>query len=173
MTFLETLGGGDPRSLHGVDEVLKAVRQKPGRFDELFACLFNEDEIVRMRAGDAIEKLAGDRPELLVPYRERLLNQVSEIKQPSVQWHFAEILAEIPLTPAQRQRGTRIMFRTVRTTDDWIVLNTTLTTLASFAVEDEAIRTELLPILRRRKRDSRKAVAKRAEKLLAQLKKSG
>jgi hypothetical protein len=54
--------------------------------DELFACLGNADDIVRMRAADALEKVCREHPEWLVPYADRLLSDVAGIDQPSVHW---------------------------------------------------------------------------------------
>lgn len=43
------LGGGDPRSLGRVEDVIEAVLGDPAQLDALFACLFCEDAVVRMR----------------------------------------------------------------------------------------------------------------------------
>jgi hypothetical protein len=61
------LSGGDPRSLHGVDRVIAAVLADPSALEALFECLFCDDAVVRMRAGDALEKVASIRPALLAP----------------------------------------------------------------------------------------------------------
>jgi hypothetical protein len=85
----QMLSGGDPRSLHGVDRVIAAVLADPSALEALFECLFCDDSVVRMRAGDALEKIARVRPELLAPFTRRLLSDVVDIDQPSIQWHLA------------------------------------------------------------------------------------
>ena len=51
----DRLSGGNPRTLHNVDPVVKTVVAEPERLDELIVCVLDsEDEIVRMRAGDAL-----------------------------------------------------------------------------------------------------------------------
>jgi hypothetical protein len=50
----DLLSGGNPRTLHNVDEVIRTVLAQPERVDELIRCVLDaDDDIVRMRAGDA------------------------------------------------------------------------------------------------------------------------
>lgn len=165
----QMLSGGDGRSLHGVDRVIAVVLADSRALEALFECLFCDDAVVRMRAGDALEKIARIRPELLAPFTRRFLSDVVDVDQPSVQWHLAQILTEIELTPQQRPRAVAILKRNLERYEDWIVLNLTLHALAQFARDDPELRCELVPILRRHQADTRKSVAKRATKLLAQL----
>lgn len=163
------LRGGDSRSLGRVEDVIEAVLDDPAQVDALFACLFFENAVVRMRAADGLEKIARQRPQLLVPYIERLLSEVATIEQPSVQWHLAQILAEVPLGPAQRRRAVEILRRNLEHADDWIVLNLTMEALARFAQDDPELRRWLASALRSHLADRRKAVVKRASKLLERL----
>lgn len=167
--FEEILAGGDPRSLGRVDEVIEHVLAWPEHFPALFDCFFSPDETVRMRAGDAIEKLARTRPDLLTAHRARLLADVPGIEQPSVQWHLAQMLTRIELTPRQRVRAVQILRRNLDTYDDWIVVNLTLEALAHFARSDPVLRRDLIPVLRNHRRSRRKSIARRAARLLAAL----
>jgi len=170
MSIARRLSGGNPRSLADVAAVIEAVLDDPAQLEELFDCLFCNDPIVRMRAADGLEKIAGQRPELMIPYLERLLGDVATIKQPSVQWHLAQILAQVPLDPDQRQRAIKVLKRNLERSEDWIVLTVTMESLALFAKDDAKLRHWLLPALRSRLADERKAVVKRADKLLKSLK---
>ena len=165
----QMLSGGDPRSLCGVEQVIAAALVDASALEALFECLFCDDAVVRMRAGDAFEKIARIRPELLAPFTCRLLGDVADVDQPSIQWHLAQILAEIELTPEQRPAAIAILKRNLERYEDWIVLNLTLQALAHFARDDPELYRELVPILRSHQADPRKSVAKRASKLLAQL----
>lgn len=129
VTIAERLRGGDPRSLGRVDEVIELVLGDPARFDELFGCLLHDDPVVRMRAGDGLEKITRQRPELLEPYAERLLTDVAAIEQPSVQWHLAQMLREVTLNPSQRRRAVEVLKHNVELSGDWIVINLTLEAL--------------------------------------------
>jgi len=163
------LSGGDPRSLHGVDDVMPLASADPSTFDGLFECLFSDDEVVRMRAADTLEKIARSRPGLFAGYTQRLLSDVARIDQPSVQWHLAQILAEIELSPKQRARAVAILKQNLDKSDDWIVVNHTLEALGHFAGDDPRLRDELIPILQHHQASTRKSIAKRATKLLAKL----
>ena len=89
--FTEMLKGGHHNSLGRTAEVVELALSDRARVDELFAGLGEPDELVRMRVGDALEKVCARRPEWFVPNVERLLGEVGEIEQPSVQWHLAQI----------------------------------------------------------------------------------
>ncbi len=162
----EALSGGDRRSLGRTEEVVSWVLAERSLLAELFSYIFDEDEIVRMRAGDALEKVAREQPEWFIPYVERLLTDVAQIDQHSVQWHLAQILGEVPLTLDQQPRAIALLKRILATYDDWIVVNLTLESLAHFARQDTALRHEFHAILKRYEQHAKKSVASRARKLL-------
>ena len=163
------LSGGDPRSLEGVEQAIASVWSDRATLGVLFECLFSADEVVRMRASDALEKVARSRSELFADFKQRLLGEVARIEQPSVQWHLAQILAEIDLTVDERERAVAILKQNLERYDDWIVLNLTLQALAQFAQHDPRLRDELIPILHHHQKSSRKSIAKRATRLLDEL----
>lgn len=165
----QALTGGDRRSLGRTEEVVAQVRADPSRFPELFACLFSADDVVRMRAGDAIEKVSRTHPDMLEPFRTRLLTDVAAIDQPSVRWHLAQMLPRLSLTAAERRRAIAILRGNLAESGDWIVVNCTLEALADFAQDDAALRRELVPILREHLSSDRRSIASRARRLLARL----
>jgi len=169
MSIADLFSGGDPRALGRVPVVIDIVLCDPARLGELFECLSSDDLIVRMRASDALEKVARERPMLLEPFVEPLLSEVAAIQQPSVQWHLAQIVAEVRLDADQRQRAVEILKRNLERSEDWIVLSLTMDSLTHFALEDSDLRLWLIPELRRHLDDRRKSVSKRALKLLNQL----
>jgi len=163
----DRLSGGNPRMLHNVDPVAKTVVAEPERLDELIVCVLDsEDEIVRMRAGDALEKVCRAQPLLLQPHVSLLLGDMAQIHQPSVQWHVAQMLGHVRLTPKQRHRAARLMNENLDESTDWIVLNCSLDTLAVLARQDPAVVDDLRHQLRRHEQSSYKSLANRARKLL-------
>lgn len=122
-----------------------------------------------MRAGDALEKVCRERAGWFGAYKRRLLGEVAEIDQPSVQWHLAQILGRLRLDPDQYRRAKRILERNLERSGDWIVLNVTMEQLVEWAEDDAALRRWLGPRLERLSGDRRNAVRKRAEKLSARL----
>jgi HEAT repeat protein len=167
--FDETLRGGNARSLGRTSEVVEAVLTSPQRLPELLHCLVDADDVVRMRAGDALEKVARQEPDWIRPLLDRLLTTLAHSQQPSLQWHLAQILEEVPLTPGQRRQAVRFLKTTLKESDDWIVLTCVMQSLTTLASADPELRTWLIPRLRRQLEDRRPAVAKRAEKQLTRL----
>jgi len=162
----DRLSGGNPRKLHNVDEVVKTVVAEPERLDELLQCVLDgDDEIVRMRAGDALEKVCRADPLLLQPHLSLLLGDMSKIHQPSVRWHVAQMLGHVRLTPTQRSRALGLMNMNLDESTDWIVLNCSLDTLAVLARQDPAIIDDLRHQLRRHEQSRYKSLANRARKL--------
>lgn len=169
--FVDVLAGGHHNSLGRTEEVVAIVVDDQGRLDELFACLDSPDELVRLRAGDALEKVCRERPEWFVPYADRFLAEIGRIDQPSVQWHAAQVLDHLrpDLTAAQRRRATELLRGYLAESDDWIVLNTSMGILTGWAGDDPALAHAIRPALGRLTADHRKSVAKRAVKCLAAL----
>lgn len=57
-----------------------------------------------------------------MPFVDRILGDLGHREQPSVQWHVAQLLAELDLTPSQRRRAVAWLQQRIATTDvDWIV----------------------------------------------------
>jgi hypothetical protein len=69
---------------------------------------FSSDVTVRMRAADALEKISRTRIDLFEDHTSRLLTDVSETRQASVQWHLAQILPRLSLTARERARAIAI-----------------------------------------------------------------
>lgn len=170
--FETMLTGGHPNSLGRTVEVVETVFAQPDRLDELYRCYFSEDEVVRLRVSSAMKRVTQAHPEWVVPYIGRLINDIAKIDQASTQWTLATLfqLLEFAMTPDQRNGAIAIMKHNVATHNDWIVLNTTIQTLVDWAkAGDLELKTWLIPQLERHAQDTRKSVAKRAAKALAEL----
>lgn len=169
--FIDALAGGHHNSLGRTEEVVGIVVGDQGRLDELFSCLDSPDELVRLRAGDALEKVCREHPRWFLPYADRFLTEIGRIDQPSVQWHTAQILDHLrpDLTDARRRRSTDLLRAYLDDSDDWIVLNTSMGILTGWAGEDPALAGALRPRFERLTADRRKSVARRAAKCLAAL----
>jgi HEAT repeat protein len=166
----DLLSGGDPRTLRSADEVVETVLAEPERLDELIRCVLDSpDNIVRMRAGDALEKVCRAQPSLLQPHVSLLLGDLSTIHQPSVQWHVAQMLGHVRLSAAQRRRAAGLMNNNLDESTDWIVLNCSLETLAVLARADPSIVEDLRRQLGRHEQSSYKSLANRAGKLRLEL----
>lgn len=167
--FEAMLTGGKARTLAGVEDALEDLRTGPSRLGELIDCCSAGDAVVRMRAVDALEKYARERPELVGAHVERLFAELSASTQPSIQWHLAQLWAELPLTASQHGRAAAWLIETLDTAHDWIVLSNAMSALAVLAGDDPGLRDALRERLRRHAGSRLPSVAKRASKLLAAL----
>lgn len=169
LSLEQMLTGGDPRSLGRVPEVVDLVLIENERTPELFECLFSADEIVRMRAADALEKVCRQSPDLVAPFTNRLLAEVSTSQQPSLQWHLAQILAELPLSLVDSKGAAEIVAGFLETSTDWIVQNRSPDALAKFTKGGTFPREQFIELATAKLNGEHRSVARRAEKLLREL----
>ena len=162
------LTGGHPNSLGRTVEVVGIVLAEPDRLEDLLSCYESEDSVVRLRVSNALKRVTKERPELVVPYLDRLLDDVSQLDQPSAQWTLAQVFREVRdrMEPTQQRKAVDLMKRNLTDSQDWIVLTQTSVTLADFAREDSALRDWLRPELDRLSSDSRKSVAGTARRVI-------
>lgn len=167
-TITALLSGGDRRSIGASEEVVSLVMRHTERFGELFDAMIHEDPIVRMRAADAAEKLARVRPDLLTPFRARLIDEVGQIDQHEVRWHVAQMLSHVRLTVKERSRAIALLEKYLREKSVIVVVEA-LQTLVDFAKSDEGLRKRVTPIVRRMATSGTPAMRSRAAKLLTRL----
>lgn len=162
------LTGGHPNSLGNTVEVVESVLADPSQFRELFDCYFSEDEVVRLRVSNAMKRICRERKELLLPYLNRFLKEISLIDQASAQWSLAQLykMLEKDMTTDQLQMAKQHLINNLKNHNDWIVLNMTMDTLAHWALNDELLKDAILPHLQRISGDPRKSVASKANKML-------
>lgn len=165
------LKGGHPNSLGNTVEVVSQVLKQPEKFNELFHCYFSNDEVVRLRVSNAMKRIAKENKGLVIPYLDRFLNEISLIDQASTRWTLAQLFLMLDkhLAPQQLKNAKKILMTNLRESDDWIVLNMTMETLAKWALKDDELKIELLHRLEQLKKDPRKSVCSKATKKLAQL----
>lgn len=163
-SFADVLQGGHPNSLGRTEEVVRIVLADRARLEDLFATMAEPDEVVRLRVGDALEKVCREQPGWFVMHVDRLLGDLGQIEQASVQWHVAQMLHHLrsDLSDDQAQRATALLQRNLSRSTDWIVLNVTMDVLTQWATRDPSLAGWLAPQLERLRQDKRKSVAKRA-----------
>ena len=165
----QRLIGGDRRSLGAADAVASDVLRNNERFGELFEAMLHEDSVVRMRASDAVEKLTRARPDLLVPYRKRLIDEVGRIGQREVRWHVAQMLPRIRLDVKDRSRAIALL-ESYLDEESAIVVASAISALGDYALEDARLRRRITPTLERLSRSESPAIAVRAKRILARFK---
>lgn len=170
--FETQLTGGHPNSLGNTVAVVETVLARPDRFEELFQCYFSTDEVVRLRTSSAVKRVAKAQKDLVLPYVDRLLNDISKIDQASTQWTLAQLfdLLASDLSEAQQAKSLSIMQHNLAHHHDWIVLNTTMDVLGGWSKHNPDLKKWLQPHLQRLTADNRKSVARKATKWLDEMK---
>lgn len=170
-SFEDVLSGGHPNSLGRTVEVVGLVLADERRIEELFGCYKSPDAVVRLRTSSALKRVERERHHLLLPFLDRLIDEIGSLDQASAQWTLAQLFAalESDMTAAQKRRAGALMQRNLAFHRDWIVLNTTLQVLTAWAKTDGALREWLKPQAGRLLGDGRKSVAKGAAKALKAL----
>ncbi|MDR0781241.1 MAG: hypothetical protein LBF16_11195, partial [Pseudomonadales bacterium] len=96
--LLQSLSGGDRRSIGEANRVVSLVLEQPELMKVLFYGIEDANPVLRMRCADVIEKVTVHRPEWLVPYKKKLLQELSTTAQQEIRWHVAPMLARLPLS---------------------------------------------------------------------------
>lgn len=169
--FEKMLTGGHPNSLGRTIEVVDTVLKDPARFEKLFNCYGSDDEVVRLRVSNAVKRGEKARHDLVVPYIDRLIEDIGALDQASAQGTPADLFGALAdhMESDQRARTLAIMKRNLAHHSDCIVLNRTMYTLVAWAKEDADLATWLALHLERLSKDDRKSVSKRASKALSPL----
>jgi len=164
--LLRKLEGGDRRSIGAANEVAALVLSDPSRLGELFDGLSDDNPLVSMRAADALEKVSVNRPDLLQPYRSRLLHEAAHNGQKEVQWHLAQMLGRLQLSGSDRKRAAGILLRWLDESDSQIVKVNSLQALTELSRGHRGLSSDITPLLHECARSGGPAVRARARLLL-------
>ena len=162
------LKGGDRRSIGKADQVARAVAKNPKLFPELISGLLDADQLIRMRAADAVEKITRDQPKLLQPWKRLILDSASTIQDKEFRWHAAQLLPRLALTPAEQTEALDILHHYL-TDKSSIVKTFAMQALVDIAIQtpDNAeLRAQITPLIERLTRTGTPAMKARGRKLL-------
>ena len=168
--ILQKLRGGDLRSIGRAEEVVQDILRSPSLFGEVFDGMLNDDPLIRMRSADALEKVSSKHPEYLKPYKTRLISEVSKIKQQEVRWHVAQMFSRLEINDRERDRIIKILLSYIDSSESKIVKTFSMQTLADLAKRDEAIRPQIIKILKNLVGTGSPAMKNRGNKLINKLK---
>lgn len=166
-SVLTKLTGGNRGSIGRSNEVVAAVLARPALFPALFAGFSNDDPVIRMRAADAIEKITTQRPELLQPFKRKLLAIAGGSDQQEVRWHSALMLPRLTLTRAERAVVRDILFDYLRDKSS-IVKTFAMQALWDLAAADPKLKAQIIPLIEELTLVGTAAMRARGRKLLGQ-----
>jgi hypothetical protein len=170
--ILKKLSGGDRRSIGRSNQVVTEVLANPGRARQLFRILVNAltsaDQVLRMRASDAIEKITAHRPELLQPFNRDLLVLAGSSNQKEVRWHLALLVPRLKLRPNEAAAAVEILVDYLRDKSS-IVKTFAMQALADLASNDQKLKSQIRPLLEELTQIGTPAMRARGRKLLREL----
>lgn len=166
--ILTLLQGSDRRTIGRADQVAAMVSNDPRLFPKLIAGLWSADQIVRMRAADATEKVTREHRELLHPYKQELLGLMAESQEQEMRWHLAVMVPRLVLN-ARERRAAISSLNSYLNDRSSIVKTFALQGLADLAQDESNLRPRVLEILREATRNGTPAMKARSRKLLIQL----
>lgn len=167
--YVKQLTGGHPNSLGNTIDVVEHVLAN-STFDELIACYDSEDQVVRLRVSNAVKRVYQVKPEWVEAHIDTFLNKIAQINQPSTWWTMSQLFLWMSdkMSDSQRDQAKELVKKYLDTTNDWIVENTAMDILANWCNDDPQLKLWLKPRLEKYQKSSRKSVANRAKKILAQ-----
>lgn len=164
--LLKKLSGGDRRAIGKAEEVVALVLARPELFDTVFNGMCHDDELMRMRCADVVEKVTTQKPEWLAPYKAQLFKQVARIEQQEVRWHVAQMFSRLALNKRERRLVLRIL-QEYLTDKSAIVKTFAMQAMADIAERDEELRPSIVKQLGELTRTGTPAMKSRGGKLLA------
>ena len=167
-TLLKKLSGGDLRSIGQADKVAAHVLRRPALFPQLMLGLSSSDPIVRMRAADAAEKVSVSSPELLQPFKTKLLRLLDEATQQELRWHLAQMVPRLALSRKDTTRATVAVRRYLEDKSS-LVKTSAMQALADLAGADADRVPETIRLLMAAAKTGTPAMRARSRKLLRQL----
>lgn len=170
-TILDELRGSDRRSIGRSNQVVAIVRRKPALFPALIDGMRHEDEIVRMRAADAVEKLSASNPQWLRPFKRRLLSLAARAEQQELRWHLGQILPRLELSRKDREVAMGIL-RSYLKDKSRIVKTFAMQGLADLAAQDSRHLIQTRRLISSLIRTGSPAMKSRGRKLLIKLRAS-
>jgi HEAT repeat protein len=167
-TILDELRGADRRSIGRSNQVVGTVRRAPSLFPLLINGLEDEDPLVRMRAADAAEKLTVKNPQLLQPFKRRLINLAAQAEQQELRWHLAQMLPRLELSEKDRKSVATIL-RGYLKDKSRIVKTFAMQSLADLALQDSRLLASVTRHISAFVRKGSPAMKSRGRKLLLRL----
>ncbi len=169
MNILKKLSGRDLRSIGKSNEVVKDISKNPSLFREVFDGILQNDPIIKLRSADVIEKVSSRYPRYLQPFKNKLINDISKIKQQEVRWHVAQMFSYLKVNKKERDKIIRILYSWLNSEKSNIVRVCCMQTLAEFAKKDFKIMPKILKKLKDAIKLGSPAIKSRGKRLINEL----
>jgi hypothetical protein len=119
----------------------------PQLFDAVFRAMASDDKGLAMGSADAVEKASRKNCSFLEPHEAKLLELAGTATQQEVQWHVAQMLERVELSPIQQRTAFAALERMHIKTDSRIVKSSTLQALVRIAAGEPKLEDKVLQLL--------------------------
>lgn len=153
-------------------DVAVMVLEEPRLDRQLMECLWDEDEGVAGRAADALETVAGERPNVLQPWKDALLGLLIEARAIKLRWHLGLMVTRLKLTRLECRRVADVLSSWLEDRSS-IVKTCAMQGLAELTLQDPSMKDEVRDLLRVLTRSGTPAMRARGRALTKQMEKGG
>ena len=169
--FATELAIGNPNSLGNTLKIVKIVESDSKKFPQLLKLLLHKDSIVAMRAMNGTKRLMRADKDFFDPQKESLIKIYSKTKHNVVKLGLVTLYFDFikEFSSSELKRIKTLTLKWMDESEDWMILAQGLKLLEKLAKIDPAIQPEVRAVARRLQKDSRKAVAAKAKKVLSGL----
>ena len=169
--FATELAMGKPNSLGNTLKIVKIVESDSKKFPQLLKLLLHKDSIVAMRAMNGTKRLMRADKDFFDPQKESLIKIYSKTKHNVVKLGLVTLYFDFikEFSSSELKRIKTLTLKWMDESEDWMILAQGLKLLEKLAKIDPAIQPEVRAVARRLQKDSRKAVAAKAKKVLSGL----
>lgn len=162
-SIAELLAAGDPRERAGA--IATEVLRHNERFVELIDAMVGGDAQLAIGAASVADSITRVRPDLLVPFRARLIDEAGRIAEPGVRTRVALMVPRVKLDPKERSRAMALFDGYLKSDNDDVAI-AGLTALGDLATDDATLRKRVTHILERHAKSGSAAMQARAQKIL-------
>ena len=169
--FATELAMGKPNSLGNTLKIVKIIESDPKKYPQLLKLLLHENSLVAMRAMNATKRLMRADKDYFDPQRESLIKVYSKSKHNVVKLGLITLYFDFikEFSSSELKRIKSLTLKWLGESDDWMILAQGLKLLEKLAKIDPKIQPEVIAVARRLQKDTRKAVATKARKVLSGL----
>ena len=169
--FATELAIGKPNSLGNTLKIVKIVESDPKKFPQLLKLLLDKDSLVAMRAMNGTKRLMRADKDFFDPQKESLIKVYSKTKHNVVKLGLITLYFDFikEFSSSELKQIKTLTLKWLGESDDWMILAQGLKLLEKLAKIDPSIQPEVIAVAKRLQKDSRKAVATKAKKLLSGL----
>ena len=146
-------------------EVAALVLKNPRKTGRVIECLWDEDAGVANRAADALERASSRQPQILVRWKDALLDRMLDAGENKLRWNLALMVSRMRLNEIDTARAAAVL-RTWLDDKSSIVKTSAMHGLAGLTRNDPSMLPEVIDMLRVLSRSGTPAMRARGRILL-------